>query len=96
MTSKPYDRKKENFKFQKIGKEFKEKLKKVFEELVQNYSKANFGTAFKKNEILRKILQNQRKYSQNLEKLSMIFYEKHKKCLRKLWEPLEKFLANIG
>ncbi len=34
------------------------KSSEVFDELVQNYSKANFGTVFKKNEILRKIIQN--------------------------------------
>ncbi len=48
----------------------------VFDKLVQNYSKVNFGTVFKNNEILRKILQNCGKHLQNFEKLSMIFYKK--------------------
>ncbi len=47
------NRKKENLIFQKIGKEFKEKLRGIW--LVQNYSKTNFGTVFKNNEVLRKI-----------------------------------------
>ncbi len=43
---------KENLKFRKIGKEFKEKLGgEVFDQLVQNYSEANFGTLFKNDEI---------------------------------------------
>ncbi len=42
------NRKKENLKFQKIGTDFK-KSWEVFDELLQNYSKTNFGTVFKKN-----------------------------------------------
>ncbi len=41
----------------------------VFDELVQNYSKGNFGTVFKKNEILRKILQNYGKHSKKFWKI---------------------------
>ncbi len=44
-----------------IPKNWNVNLKKSWEvsdELVQNYSKVNFGTVFKNNEILRKILQN--------------------------------------
>ncbi len=51
--------------------------------MIQNYSKANFGTGFKNNEILRKILQNEGKYSQNFEKLLLIFYKKYEKICRK-------------
>ncbi len=67
----------------------------IFEELVQNFSKTNFGTVFKNNEILRKILQDLKKYSQSCEKLLMIFYKEHEKMFRKWWEPLKKCLANV-
>ncbi len=51
------NKKKENLKFEKLERNLK-KSWEVFDELVQIYSKANFGTAFKNNEILRKMLQN--------------------------------------
>ncbi len=50
---------------------------------------------FKNNEISIKILQNLGKYLQNFEELLMIFYKKYEKIFRKLWELLQKFLANI-
>ncbi len=55
----------------------------VFDDLVQNYSKANFETVFRNNEVLRKILQNYGKYLRNFEKLSMIFDKKCEKKFRK-------------
>ncbi len=48
---------KKNFKSKILERNLK-KSWEVFDELVQNYSKANFGTAFKINEIFRKIWQN--------------------------------------
>ncbi len=55
----------------KLERNFK-KSWEAFDKLVQNYSKANCVTVFKNNEILRKILQNKWKHSQNFEKLLMI------------------------
>ncbi len=49
--------KKENMNSEKLERSLK-KSWEVFDELVQNYSKANFGTGFKNHEIKKKNLQN--------------------------------------
>ncbi len=46
---------KKDLEFQNLERNLK-KSWEVFDELVQNYSKANFGTVFKNNKILRKIV----------------------------------------
>ncbi len=52
----------------------------IFDKLVQNYSKADFGTVFKNNETFRKILQNYwkmlRKFDGNFEKVFKNFLYK--------------------
>ncbi len=84
------------FEISKNWKGIYRKVDKVIDKLVQNYSKANVGTVLKNNEILRKILQNQGKYSQNFDKLLMIFYKKMKKFLGNDGNFLKNFQEMMG